>query len=48
MMLVACRMYVYMLGGGRADPDYISHGLAHDLAADDCTHDSTDRGKGGA
>ena len=32
---------------GHTDPDYISHGLAHDLAADDCTHDSTDGGKGG-
>ena len=25
--------------GWYADPDYISHGLAHDTAADDYTHD---------
>ena len=27
------------IDAGPADPEYISYGLAHDLAADDWTHD---------
>ena len=36
---VVSGIYACVLRWWYADPDYISHGLAHDTAADDCTHD---------